>query len=295
MKIIMFHYVRNFKRNLKFFHFFEKKKFIQKINKYSKNIVKDENEILNNSNKILLTFDDGLKDHFYVAKELNKRNLTGIFFIPSLPYKNKKILNVHLAHLIIGKVGGKIALRELKKYIQKKKLKKYINLNEKKKFSSRYQEQIISDESKNFKKIINYYGNINSTNIILRYLLKKFKIKYKFSDIYLSLKEIKQMKKMGMIIGCHSNSHIALSRLNYRSQLNEINNAKKFIEKIIKKNCDHFCYPFGRKNSYNKNTLKILKKLNFKFAYSVESRDARKKDLQSHSFELPRFDCNKFT
>ncbi len=99
MKIIMYHYVRNYNKNQKYFHFIDKKKFISQIDKYSNKIVNNEKQIIGTTDKILLTFDDGLKDHYFVAKELKKRNLTGIFFIPSLPYENGKILNVHLVIL----------------------------------------------------------------------------------------------------------------------------------------------------------------------------------------------------
>ena len=115
MKIIMFHYVRNFQKNLKFFKFFEKKQFYKLINKYKKNIIQNEKEITQKSKKILLTFDDGLKDHFYIAKKLHKEKLIGIFFINSGPYIDKKVLDVHLSQLILGKVGGRIALNELEK------------------------------------------------------------------------------------------------------------------------------------------------------------------------------------
>tara|TARA_Y100000992_G_scaffold296350_3_gene258453 strand:+ start:1184 stop:2074 length:891 start_codon:yes stop_codon:yes gene_type:complete len=289
----MFHYIRNFQKNLKFFKFFEKKKFIKLINKYKKNIIQNENEITQKSKKILLTFDDGLKDHFYIAKKLHKEKLIGIFFINSGPYRDKKILDVHLSQLILGKVGGKIALNELEKFIKKNKLSKFINLKEKKIFSKRYDKHKDIEESKEFKKILNYYLNLSSKNKVLRHLVKKFKIHYKLSDIYLTLNEIKKMKKMGMIIGCHSNSHTALSRLKYKNQFSEINLAKEFIEKTIKEKCNHYCHPYGRKNSYNKNTLSILKKLNFKYGYSVESRNATKKDFKK-KFEFPRFDCNEF-
>ena len=92
-------------------------------------------------------------------------------------------------------------------------------------------------------------------------MIKKFNIKFKFSDIYLTQKQIKKMHEMGMIIGCHSTSHVPLSKLSYEKQFSEINQSKKFIEKITKKKCSHFCFPYGKKNSYNKNTLIILKKI----------------------------------
>ena len=72
-------------------------------------------------------------------------------------------------------------------------------------------------------------------------------------------------QSLGMIIGSHSQSHTLLSRLSYREQFKELKNSKIFLEKIIKKNIDTFCYPYGGKISYNDNTLKILKKLQVKF------------------------------
>ena len=152
----MFHYVRDYSKKFKFFKHYEKSNFLKLIQKYNDKIISRESEIYKNPNKMLLTFDDGLSDHFEVAKQLFRKNLTGVFFIPYLPYKKRKILNVHMSHLILGKVDGKIALGELEKYIKIKKLKNYYNFDEKKKFSSRYVEERSSAETKTFKKIINY-------------------------------------------------------------------------------------------------------------------------------------------
>ena len=74
--------------------------------------------------KIFLTFDDGLSCHFnYVFKILKKKkNINGIFYIPTLPYKTGKILNVHKVHLIIGKIGAFKAFEELQKLLLKIKI-----------------------------------------------------------------------------------------------------------------------------------------------------------------------------
>jgi len=295
MKIITFHYVRNFSKKFKYFYYYDKNKFIKFIDKYHKKIVSNENEIKNNVNKLLLTFDDGLKDHFFIAKELKKRNLIGIFFIPTLPYENYEILNVHLSHLILGKLGGKIALKELNKLVKKKNIKNLFNDTEKKNFSTRYKEQSSDDETKKFKKIINYYGEYKKIRIILKSLFNKFKIKLKFSDIYLTRNQIKKIHKMGMIIGCHSRSHKVLSRLNYREQLEEIKISKDYLENLINGKCEHFCFPYGQKNSYNKFTLQILKKLKFQLGYSVDNRSVKNKHFTKFQYELPRYDCNLFS
>ena len=126
------------------------------------------------------------------------------------------------------------------------------------------------------------------------YLLKKFEINTKPKDYYLNKKEIKYLKSLGMLIGSHSESHTLLSRLSYREQFKELNNSKIFLEKIINQSIDTFCYPYGGKISYNGNTLKILKKLKYKLADSVEYRDISFKDTQQKPYELPRYDCNLF-
>ena len=147
-----------------------------------------------------------------------------------------------MSHLILGKVDGKVALNEMKKYINFKKFKNYINFKEKKNFHTRYIDQKTNIETKQFKKIVNYYGIFEITYKILRFLIKKFNIKFKFSDIYLTQKQIKKMHEMGMIIGCHSTSHVPLSKLSYEKQFSEINQSKKFIEKITKKNAHIFVF-----------------------------------------------------
>ena len=59
----------------------------------------------------------------------------------------------------------------------------------------------------------------------------------------------------------------------------------------MKKNS--FCFPYGGKISYCSDTLEIIKRVGYKNAISVSSRDININDLQSSIFELPRYDCNE--
>tara|TARA_B100001250_G_scaffold411640_1_gene440780 strand:- start:3664 stop:4554 length:891 start_codon:yes stop_codon:yes gene_type:complete len=295
MKSIMYHYVRDFNKQFPYSNVLHTEKFIKQIKKFLKiGLIANYEELLIPSKKIIPTFDDGFKDHIYTAELLKKYNSIGLYFIPTLPYKNNDILDVHKTQLITGKVKGKIALEELKKYLIKKKLNNFINKIEKKNFNYPYKEQKDDDSKKEFKKIMNYYGNINIKHKILNHLMNIFDINIKAKDFYLSKKEINYISSLGMIIGSHSESHTVLSRLNYKKQYNEIKNSKSLLEKILNKSVYTFCYPYGGKKSYNLNTLKILKKLKFKFAFSVEYRDIEKKDIAKKPLELPRYDCNQF-
>ena len=99
---------------------------------------------------------------------------------------------------------------------------------------------------------------------------------------------------MGMIIGSHSDKHITLSKLSYLEQLKDIKTSKMFLEKLVNKECLHFCYPYGRKNSFNSDTIKVLSKLDFKCGYSIESRKANRDDILKKKYSIPRFDANTF-
>ena len=295
MKSIMYHYVRNKSKLFPNYNVLEKKDYINQIKKFSKTgLINSYEELFISSDKFLLTFDDGFKDHIFAAEVLKKNNSIGIFFIPTSPLKNNIMLDVHKTHLILGKVKSSKALNELEKYLYKNKITKFYNYSEKLKYKSAYKKHNDEDDKKQFKKIMNYYGDLKLKHKILDYLLKKFEINIKPKDYYLNKKEIKYLKSIGMLIGSHSESHTLLSRLSYREQFKELNNSKIFLEKIINKNIDTFCYPYGGRISYNDITLKILKKLKYKLAYSVEYRDISLKDIQKKPYELSRYDCNLF-
>ena len=295
MKSIMYHYIRNKSKLFPNCNVLGKNDYTNQIKKFSeKGLINSYEELFISSDKFLPTFDDGFKDHIFAAEVLKKYNSIGIFFISTSPLKNNTMLDVHKTHLILGKVKSSEALNELEKYLYKNKITKFYNNNEKSKYKLAYKKHLDEDDKKQFKKIMNYYGDLKLKHKILDYLLKKFEINTKPNDYYMNKKEIKYLKSLGMIIGCHSESHTLLSRLSYREQFKELSNSKIFLEKIINKSVDTFCHPFGRKTSYNDDTLKILKKLKYKLAYSVEYRDISLKDIQQKPYELPRYDCNLF-
>jgi len=295
MKSIMYHYIRNKNKLFPYYNILEKNDYIKQIKKFSKTgLISSQEELFLDNDKYLPTFDDGFKDHIYAAEILKKYNAIGLFFIPTLPLKSNKILDVHKTHLIVGKIKGSEAMNELEKYLNKNKIKNYYNQKEKGKYRETY--KIHNDElyKKEFKRVMNYYGDLKLKHKILDHLLKKFEINIKSKDYYLNKKEIKHLSSLGMIIGSHSESHTLLPRLTFKKQFEEIKNSKVFLQKIINKDIDTFCYPYGGKISYNRDTLNILKKLKFKLAYSVENRDINFKDIKNKPYELPRYDCNLF-
>ena len=64
--------------------------------------------------KIILTFDDGLIDHYkFVYPILKEMKLWGVFYIPTAQFTDKKILPVHLIHLLCGSIQPKKLINQL--------------------------------------------------------------------------------------------------------------------------------------------------------------------------------------
>ena len=295
----MYHYVRSSSKEFPYSRH-------EDLNNFAKNcrIIKQKYESLNVTegvmckkleNKILLTFDDALKDHLEVAEILKNYNLKGTFYIPVYPFIKKDILSVHKAHLICSKIGGK-CLSFLDKSIKDLGFdyKKIINENNVDKFKNKYNKHNENFEIKQFKRIINYYGDTKLISKILDDILEKLSIKIKYNDFYLTNDEIKYIHSLGHEIGSHGYSHTLLSRLSKNEQENEIKLSKEFLERVINNKITSFCYPYGTKNSYTNETIEILKYFKYKNSVSVDPRDIIQIDINS-KFELPRFDCKNFS
>ena len=107
MKAIMYHYIRNKSKEFSNLNILKKKEFLRQINLFGyNNLINREEDIFTyKKNKIILTFDDGFKDHIYVAETLNKIGITGVFFITTGQYENNQILDVHKTQLLCAKIN----------------------------------------------------------------------------------------------------------------------------------------------------------------------------------------------
>jgi peptidoglycan/xylan/chitin deacetylase (PgdA/CDA1 family) len=243
-----------------------------------------------NPKGVVLTFDDGFKDHFeYVLPELRKRGLWGIFYIPTGIYQDNELLGVHRVHYLKGKYGSRAILKEAIKYIDDSML----DHNEIDKFDKEiYIAESYKEDEKKLRRLLNYYVSYKYRDGILDKLMTKFFDEDRlFNEVYLSIEEIQELALAGNIVGAHTVSHKVLSRLSYQEQFDEIKNSFNFIESVTSQDYKSFCYPYGYSSSYNKNTIKILDELNVDDACVFDNKAQGNKVKK---YELSRIDCNQF-
>jgi peptidoglycan/xylan/chitin deacetylase (PgdA/CDA1 family) len=301
--VVMYHYVRDIKKskypNIKGLEFKDFKKqikfFLKKFNILNNDDFIDiiETGKLPKKKSIFLTFDDGYADHWnFVFPYLKKNKISGNFYCPIDVIKNKKVLDVNKIHFILEKEEN---TKKILDFIFKC-TKKYMNK---------------SVDNLSLEKINTYDDWDNKETVLIKRLLQThlpLRIRNKIinklfsiiideseaefaSKLYMNKNNLVEMYKNKMTIGSHGVNHYWWKDLNYNNQLNEIEGSIKYFKKNkIYNNNFSVCYPYG---SYNRDSLKILKKLGIKFALTTKIGTINKKNIIKN-FEYPRFDTNEF-
>lgn len=302
MKAIMYHYVRPFDKEFPNFNNLHIDDFIKQLDYFEKEYgFVSKEEFINcfttgkPSKGVVLTFDDGLYCHFdYVFKELKKRNLWGIFYIPTQPYMEGKLLDVHRTHLLLGKHDSKKIFSYLEKIIDNSFFD-MSKIQEFKKFT--YETQENDQYTLLVKRILNYFISYKYREEILNKLMNHFIPNENeiLKSFYLTPSQIKQIHDAGMIIGSHTVNHPVMSRLDDMEQNFQILESFNFLEGIVKTfHQKTFCYPYGGFHSFTKETENILIKNKCLYSFNVEQRDIESHDLTNRQQALPRYDCNQF-
>ena len=224
----------------------------------------DENKI-----GLLLTFDDGLSDHFNAAKILAENNIQAIFFIPTCILKDNLPANPIIIHYCIAKFGITKFLAEyelaLKKYLEN------------------YQKFLITftkgvdDPNQTIAKIKNYFKYQFEPKISRKILLQIYETtmleKYPNSMeiMHLTNEQISEMYEMGHSIGTHTHSHVSVggSGLSKDEFIQEIVEPKNYLEKTFGKKTDFMSYPFGKIEDCLSSKELIMKTNSYKLVFTV--------------------------
>jgi len=246
-------------------------------------------KIINNNLKkkdVCLSFDDGLKSQFDIAiPVLEKYKLKAFFFVFSESFQNK------ISNLELYKYFRSTEYIRINNFYNDFFLisKNFFNINLIKK---EFETSKYLNEFKFYTKIDRFFRYLrdkilseNHYNLIMKTMMKnkKFKPSLVSKKLYLSINELKIIHQSKHIIGLHSHSHPTnIDSISYQKQYNEYQKNKKLIEKLLKNKIIIMAHPCGK---YNKETIKVLKKLYIKAGFGTQINN--NKEL----FNLSRLDC----
>jgi len=235
---------------------------------------------------ILITFDDGLSDHFTAAKILSESDISAVFFIPTCALEDKLPANPMIIHYTIAVFGVEKFLQEFREILEKNNLSKKL-------FDIKYTKgkdnvwSMISQIKSTFKYKLGY---VDSRKILLDIYKNLLCAEYSnpLDIIHLTENQITKMLEMGHYIGTHTHSHIsvAASQLNPDDFEKEIIHPKNYLEKKFNTKIHSFSYPFGGKEDCL-SSAELVKKTNlYKLAFTVEEIPNTK---STSPYELGRY------
>tara|TARA_B100001057_G_scaffold357661_1_gene359704 strand:- start:5112 stop:6032 length:921 start_codon:yes stop_codon:yes gene_type:complete len=221
---------------------------LRSVQKYWKFVTIDEYFAAKNKKGLAcLTIDDGYKNVIDESlKIFENLEIPITVFINSATFQGKIFWRDKIRYIIQNKL--------VTKYIEKSQIfnddhtEKFYSITKSPKFNSK----IVENEIDSF--LLEENIQINSSNNFCfddkKYLIDHPLVSY----------------------GNHSANHYVMSSLDKNQQFEDILECKNFLKKFNINKSSIFCIPFGGKDSFNKDTISALEKLNYKAILLSENK-----------------------
>ena len=242
---------------------------------------------------LLLTFDDGYRDHFEnVLPILLEHRVTGVFFPPAKAVIEEEVLDVNKIHFILAAVPdkarilnslfslldearGEFTLRDRKDY--------YVRLAH----PNRYDPAEVILIKRLLQRELPEVLRKRITDVLFKEFVTRDERAFS-RELYMDIGELRTMREAGMHIGSHGYDHYWLDTLDEQSQEREIDLSLQFLEAVASDSGNWvMAYPYG---AYNDSLLGILRnkgcKAGFTTGVGIANLD------RDDALTLPRLDTN---
>jgi peptidoglycan/xylan/chitin deacetylase (PgdA/CDA1 family) len=232
----------------------------------------------------LLTFDDGLIDHWeFVFPELQRRGLSGVFFLGGDAFEVPPALaNVHRTHLLLDALGAETLMIEVRRVLKQDAAAGRTASADLYRYDGAPEQAV--------KQLLNYELPIDEADHLLRELFTTHvgdegQAARRF---YLSREQAREMARAGMTLGYHTRRHRVLSRLDRAAQGDELAGGVDLVRALSNQASVPFCYPYGHRLTYDATTIRLLGELGYSCAFNTVRQPVHPD--RGARFELPRFD-----
>lgn len=235
----------------------------------------------------LLTFDDGFVDHYEVVLPiLRRRALSGVFFLAQDACgEAPRVLGVHQTQFLLAALGADAFGRAV---IQECRAAAAVG-------TGRWSDAYGTDrwdpaDERAVKQLLNYDLPFEESDRVLDALFERHigDSRAFACQLYLSPAHVETMAREGMRFGHHTRRHRVLSRLSVAEQRDELSGGVGWIRGLTGQRRVSFCYPWGGRQTYTADTLRILGECGYSSAFNTVRRPA---SLETDDrYELPRLD-----
>jgi peptidoglycan/xylan/chitin deacetylase (PgdA/CDA1 family) len=244
-------------------------------------------------NACLLTFDDGLLDHYVtVFPRLVERGIVGSFYPSAAPVEEHRVMDVHKIHFILAaapepsQLAGEI-LALLRQHGTVDDLPSDEELYRRYGVPGRYDPPEVVFVKRMLQRALPEPVRSRIVDILFARYVSEDEPAFS-SELYMDLAQMRCMVRYGMEIGGHGARHVWLETLPRSEQAEEIDRTVQFLTNVYERPPADWvmCYPHG---SFNSETLELLAQSNCTFGLTVVP--GLESDL-SRPLQLRRLDTN---
>jgi peptidoglycan/xylan/chitin deacetylase (PgdA/CDA1 family) len=216
----------------------------------------------------LLTFDDGLRDHYEeVLPRLVKRGLEGAFFVITSCIEGH-VASVHKNHFLMAALDPQAYRRRVMERLPAFDRAEMPD-SDRVRATYRWDDAPTAE----LKYLLNFVVPAPTREALLEDLfLETFGDERAFArQLYLDWSEVTDLQRLGMSVGGHTHTHPVLSRLTPSEQREELTVSTSMLEqKLLPQWIWPFSYPFGKPDAFDSSTIDTLRDLTYTCAFTTE-------------------------
>jgi peptidoglycan/xylan/chitin deacetylase (PgdA/CDA1 family) len=283
LRVAMYHYVRDFRRTsfprIKGMHLDEFRQQVSRLASFYQMATLEsalaflEGKYQPSTDLCLLTFDDGLKEHYTeVTPILSEHKVTGLFFVITSCLEESLVAPVHMNHFLMASLDFETYQRVFLQKLNGSEpsvlgLENIDRLSAQRTY--RWDEPAVAS----FKYFFNFVLDSETRDQVVKSLFEEYIMNEEdFSRaLYLNWGEARQMQAAGMVLGGHSHRHQPLSSLSEDELSNDLSACWRLLtSRLTHQATWPFSYPYGKQDSYNSGVVAWLTRLGFGCSFSTE-------------------------
>ncbi len=200
-------------------------------------------------NCCVLTFDDGVRDHYeFVLPILLDLGIPAAFFVPTRAIAESYMLDVHMIQHLVARVPPDALAERLRRAVRGA--------------APDQADQFLLPDIETADRIYHYEPHPATRwtkhvmNFVLPELVRREVVVLMFREefgseegfghrFYLAPGQIREMAACGMIIGSHGHEHVAMSDCTREQKRAELMVSRQLLEAWVGGSVSTFCYPWG--------------------------------------------------
>jgi peptidoglycan/xylan/chitin deacetylase (PgdA/CDA1 family) len=220
----------------------------------------------------LLTFDDGLKDHFAQATPiLAERGMQGLFFLTPSCQRDGRVLGVHKNHFLQAEMGF-ASYRET--FLQQLAQIAPVPTETPSEQTLRATYRWDSLEEAAFKYLFNFQLPPAVRREVVDNMFREcLGDENSFArELYLDWDEARSMQADGMLLGGHTHAHRPLATLTEQEQAEDLAACREALRAMLgEQTYWPFSYPYGKLDSFQEHTVTLLRAMEFSCSFTSEA------------------------